>query len=128
MGGGGDGTYGGLKNCSSTTYIPRIISVSRKYRPALSRLLSLPWSHRTGFGRRKPAGGGPDGVAKRGADVLKAAILVAGIREVWCRSEDVERARMSAVSGFVLAIMADVAVVEKGLVARVSPSRGLSQR
>jgi hypothetical protein len=32
--------YGGLKNCSSTTYMPRNISVMRKYLPALSRALS----------------------------------------------------------------------------------------
>ena len=36
------GTYGGLKNCSNTTYMPRIISVSRKYFPALSMTDSSP--------------------------------------------------------------------------------------
>ncbi len=58
-------THGGRKNCSSTTYIPRIISVRRKYLPALSKELSLLSSHRSFRGRRKPCGGGPAGVAAR---------------------------------------------------------------
>jgi hypothetical protein len=56
-------THGGLKNCSSTTYIPRAISVNRKYFPALSSDDSLLSSHLSGFGNRKPGGGGPEGVA-----------------------------------------------------------------
>jgi hypothetical protein len=56
-------THGGRKNCSSTTYIPRAISVRRKYLPALSNEDSLLSSHRSGFGNRKPGGGGPEGVA-----------------------------------------------------------------
>jgi len=56
-------THGGRKNCSSTTYIPRAISVKRKYLPALSNEDSLLSSHLSGFGNRKPGGGGPEGVA-----------------------------------------------------------------
>lgn len=55
--------YGGRKNCSNTTYIPRAISVKRKYFPALSSEDSLLSSHLSGFGNRKPGGGGPEGVA-----------------------------------------------------------------
>ena len=58
-------THGGLKNCSNTTYIPRIISLKRKYLPAWSSADSLFSSHLSGFGNRNPAGGGPDGVAAR---------------------------------------------------------------
>jgi hypothetical protein len=65
--------YGGLKYCSSTTYIPRAISVRRKYLPALSKADSLLSSHRSGFGNRKPAGGGPEGVAYRRLLVENAA-------------------------------------------------------
>ena len=49
--------------------MPRIISKSRKYLPALSSEDSLPSSQRSLRGRRKPAGGGPDGVAAREAEV-----------------------------------------------------------
>jgi hypothetical protein len=56
-------THGGRKNCSNTTYIPRAISVKRKYLPALSNEDSLLSSHLSGFGNRKPGGGGPEGVA-----------------------------------------------------------------
>lgn len=56
-------THGGLKYCSSTTYMPLAISVKRKYFPALSNDDSLLWSHRSGLGNLKPAGGGPEGVA-----------------------------------------------------------------
>ena len=66
-------TYGGLKNCSKTTYIPLIISVKRKYLPALSKELSLASSHRSFRGSLNPVGGGPRGVAERNADVEKAA-------------------------------------------------------
>lgn len=34
-------TYGGRKNCSSTTYMPRNISANRKYLVALSSELSV---------------------------------------------------------------------------------------
>lgn len=70
-------THGGLKNCSNTTYMPRSISVIRKYFPALSRADSSPWSQALGAGRRKPCRGGPAGVAGRGEEVEKAK---AGIR------------------------------------------------
>ena len=66
-------SYGGRKNCSRTTYIPLNISVMRKYLPALSKELSLLSSHRSFRGNRKPAGGGPAGVAERKADVEKTA-------------------------------------------------------
>ena len=69
-------TYGGLKNCSNTTYMPRNISVNRKYLPALSRADSSLWSHLLGGGRRNPDGGGPAGVADRASDVEKAAVGV----------------------------------------------------
>ena len=65
--------YGGRKNCSSTTYMPRQISVMRKYLPALSREDSLPSSHRSSLGSRKPLGGGPAGVAARRDVLVKVA-------------------------------------------------------
>lgn len=67
------GTYGGRKNCSNTTYMPRINSASKKNFPALSRADSPDSSHFFGAGRRNPAGGTPDGVADRAIDVVKAA-------------------------------------------------------
>lgn len=66
-------TYGGRKNCSSTTYMPRNISAIKKYLLALSRDDSSDSSHRLGRGRRKPDGGGPLGVAEREADDEKLA-------------------------------------------------------
>jgi len=74
----GGETYGGRKNCSSTTYIPRTISDSRKYLPALSRAVSLLSSQRLTRGRRKPEGGGPAGVAARGADEENEAVMGRG--------------------------------------------------
>jgi hypothetical protein len=65
-------TYGGRKNCSNTTHIPRIISSIKKYFPALFIVLS-PSSHRLGFGSRKFDGGGPAGVAFRGPVVENCA-------------------------------------------------------
>lgn len=79
--------YGGLKNCSSTTYIPLAISVKRKYFPALSNVDSLLSSHLAGLGNRKPAGGGPDGVAARklveekAATGLKVGLMVRAVLE-----------------------------------------------
>ena len=58
--------------------MPRIISVKRKYLPALSKALSFGSSHRGCRGSLKPAGGGPDGVAFRALDVVKVA---AGVGE-----------------------------------------------
>ena len=69
--------YGGRKNCSRTTYIPRNISVKRKNFAALSRALSLPSSHRCGRGRRKFDGGGPDESACRGGHVENDAGVTA---------------------------------------------------
>lgn len=67
-------TYGGLKNCSSTTYMPRNNSAIRKYFPALSREDSAPSSHFFGGGRRKPGWGGPAGVAARFTEEEKFAM------------------------------------------------------
>lgn len=67
-------TYGGLKNCSSTTYMPRNNSAIRKYFPALSREDSVPSSHFFGGGRRKPGWGGPAGVAARFTEEEKFAM------------------------------------------------------
>jgi hypothetical protein len=53
--------------------MPLNISVKRKYLPALSSELSLPSSHRSFRGNRKPAGGGPAGVAEREEDVENVA-------------------------------------------------------
>ena len=72
----GELSYGGLKNCSKTTYIPLIISVKRKYLPALSKELSLASSQRSLRGSLNPAGGGPRGVAYRNAVMEKAAAAV----------------------------------------------------
>ena len=69
--------YGGRKNCSRTTYIPRNISVKRKNFAALSRALSLPSSHRCGRGRRKFDGGGPDESACRDGHVENDAGVAA---------------------------------------------------
>lgn len=59
-------TYGGRKNCSSDTYMPRNISMSKKYLPARSNAPS-PSSHFFGLGNLKPGGGGPAGVASLNA-------------------------------------------------------------
>ncbi len=67
--------YGGRKNCSSTTYIPRIISPRRKYFPALSKADSLLSSHRSFLASLKPEGGGPAGVAARSALEEKVAVM-----------------------------------------------------
>ena len=77
-------THGGLKNCSNTTHIPLAISVRRKYLPALSNVDSLLWSHLSGLGSRKPAGGGPDGVAARKVVVENAARVFALIGDNRC--------------------------------------------
>lgn len=74
-------TYGGLKNCSSTTYIPRNISASRKYLLALSNEDSGFWSHLFGGGKRKPDGGGPAGVAALDPEEEKLAMGPRGRRE-----------------------------------------------
>ena len=90
--------YGGRKNCSSTTYMPRTISVRRKYLPALSREDSLPSSQRSFRGSRKPWGGGPAGVAARREVLVKVAdgIVVRAVRKAF-RGVEVGRTRASAV-------------------------------
>ena len=78
--------------------MPRIISVSRKYLPALSNELSFDSSHRRSLGNLKPWGGGPEGVADRGADVEKAALHLADARDLGSdlATEVYGRARASA--------------------------------
>lgn len=91
--------YGGRKNCSRTTYMPRSISVRRKYLPALSREDSLPSSQRSLRARRKPWGGGPAGVAKRCVEVEKVAIVGETVRaaRILVSGEEDGRTRASAV-------------------------------
>ena len=55
-----------------------MISDKRNHLAALSRELSLLWSHRRCGGNRKPEGGGPAGVAARRADDEKAAVEIRG--------------------------------------------------
>lgn len=55
--------------------MPRIISVMRKYLPALSRELSLLSCHLSFRGRRNPGGGGPAGVAEQDGEDENAAAL-----------------------------------------------------
>lgn len=55
--------------------MPRIISVMRKYLPALSRELSLLSCHLSFRGRRNPGGGAPAGVAEQEGEVENAAAL-----------------------------------------------------
>ena len=88
--------YGGRKNCSSTTYMPRSISVRRKYLPALSREDSLPSSQRSFRGSRKPWGGGPAGVAARRDVLAKVAdgIIVVRVERKAVRGMEVGRARV----------------------------------
>lgn len=69
--------YGALKNCSSTTYIPRAISLIRKYFAALSRE-DPPSSQVCGRPTRNPVGGGGRGVAWRWTEVVENAIAEAG--------------------------------------------------
>lgn len=101
-------TYGGLKNCSSETYMPRNISMSKKYLPALSSADS-PSSHFFGGGNRKPGGGGPAGVAARANVVLKKATVAGEAKRganCDCLSSVVaEGPRASIVNGLVLAIV-----------------------
>lgn len=101
-------TYGGLKNCSSDTYMPRNISMSKKYLPALSSADS-PSSHFFGGGNRKPGGGGPAGVAARAKVVLKRATVAGEAKRganCDCLSSVVaDGPRASIVNGLVLAIV-----------------------
>lgn len=62
--------YGALKNCSSTTYIPRAISLIRKYFAALSRE-DPPSSQVSWRPTRKPVGGGGRGAAWRETEVVE---------------------------------------------------------
>lgn len=90
--------YGGRKNCSSTTYMPRSISVRRKYLPALSRADSLPSSQRSFRGSRNPWGGGPAGVAARREVLVKVADgIVVRVARKAVRGMEVGRARASIV-------------------------------
>ena len=102
-------TYGGLKNCSKTTYIPRNISVNRKYLPALSKEVSLRSSQRSVAGNRKPRGGGPAGVALRAVLEEKAATWVRGydreLRGVLASVPEGRRSARIAVEAFREAIL-----------------------
>jgi hypothetical protein len=102
-------THGGLKNCSSDTYMPRNISKSKKYFPARSNEPS-PSSHRFGRGNRKPGGGGPAGVAARRKVVEKKATVAGEGRRPDANCDDLRRVaaeepRASIINGFVLAIV-----------------------
>jgi hypothetical protein len=106
-------TYGGRKNCSSDTYMPRNISMSKKYLPARSNAPS-PSSHRFGLGNRKPGGGGPAGVAARERVVENKATVAGEGRRPDAKCGDrssvaAGRVRANIVNGFALAI---VSVVE----------------
>jgi hypothetical protein len=90
------------------TYMPRNISISKKYLPARSSELS-PSSQCLRWGNRKPAGGGPEGVAAREVVELKKA-TVAGAGSCarnWIarRSAGAPRERASASNGVVVAIV-----------------------
>ena len=74
-------TYGGRKNCSIRMYMPRNISVSRKYLPARSSTESFSSSHLGGRARRNPLGGGPEGVAY----VRRARIRATVAAGIGCR-------------------------------------------
>ncbi len=101
-------THGGLKNCSSDTYMPRNISMSKKYLPALSSALS-PSSHFFWRGNRNPGGGGPAGVAARASVVLKKATVAGdwkrGANGACLSSAVADGPRASIVNGLVLAIV-----------------------
>jgi hypothetical protein len=102
-------TYGGRKNCSSDTYMPRNISKSKKYLAARSNEPS-PSSQRFGRGNRKPGGGGPDGVAARRTVVEKKATVAGEGRRPDANCDDLSSAaaevpRASIVNGMVLAIV-----------------------
>ena len=112
-------TYGGRKNCSMSTYMPRNISSSKKYLAALSSVFSFS-SQRFGRGRRKPGGGGPWGVAARAEVVEKRATVAGeGPRAVEAKGEgrssaDAGRLRASMLNGFVEAIVGCGGVVGGG--------------
>jgi len=98
-------TYGGRKNCSSTTYMPRSISVSRKYLPALSNVLSFSLSHLVGFAMRKSLSDGPAGVAAR-REVVENNIAVGHLLMamlLW-KHANIGRLCASAVNGRAVAI------------------------
>lgn len=113
--------YGGRKNCSSTTYMPRSISVRRKYLPALSSEVSLPSSQRSFRGSRNPWGGGPAGVAARREVLVKVADgIVERVARKALKGMDVGRARASIVRERAEAM---VVGVENDVVARLRIGR-----
>ena len=92
--------------------MPRIISVRRKYLPALSRDDSALSSHRFTRGRRKPEGGGPAGVAAKREEVVKVAdghVLWAA--RTLARDEEAGRARASAARDLAEAMVTSVDAV-----------------
>lgn len=113
--------YGGRKNCSSTTYMPRSISVRRKYLPALSSEVSLPSSQRSFRGSRNPWGGGPAGVAARREVLVKVADgIVERVARKALKGMEVGRARASIVRERAEAM---VVGVENDVVARLRIGR-----
>ena len=91
--------------------MPRIISVRRKYLPALSRADSLLSSHRSFRGRRKPCGGGPAGVAAREEEDENAAVArgkVVRAQSMALKGAEVGRVRARLVRDLVTAIEADL--------------------
>jgi len=88
--------------------MPRSISVRRKYLPALSSEVSLPSSHRSLRGRRKPWGGGPAGVAARGVEVVNVAA-----------GEVVRAVRRAAVRDVVLGLVARASILRERVDAMV---------
>jgi hypothetical protein len=100
-------TYGGRKNCSNTTYMPRKISVNKKYLLALSMVLSCSSSHLGGRVTRSCEGETPAGEANLVTDVEKSADDAACRDCNWRinMAEDAGRERASAISGRVVAIV-----------------------
>lgn len=117
-------TYGGRKNCSSDTYMPRNISRSKKYLPARSNAPS-PSSHCLGFGNRKPGGGGPAGVAARERVVEKKATVADEGRRPDANCDGLSivaagRPRANIINGFVLAIVGAGRSLARGVVLLVA--------
>lgn len=81
--------YGALKNCSNTTYIPRAISLIKKYFAALSSD-DPPSSQVCGRPIRNPVGGGGRGVACRWAAVVEnCEDIIAGVKNgCWSSERD----------------------------------------
>lgn len=94
--------------------MPRTNSVRRKYFPARLKAPSFSSFHRVGRGRRKSFGGGPSGVADRGA-LLEKSIAVGHLLKLvlLCRYADIGLLRASATNGRVAAIFAGVVAARR---------------